>query len=160
MYTHGYLAQTLGTRDTPPYLSRLTHVDERNLQHTFSTDWPDAFFITNPIIPNVHPSVYIAGRPAWLLDYVLRDYGTVVPQRIWSPGTPSDAQRYNNVTLNLPIFFVENDRRALGLSLIHAAAGDTMRLLDARATAPVGHCHTTSIRIKVSIFQRRNLCKD
>jgi hypothetical protein len=135
-------------------------MDERFLQPASSHDWPDTFFITNhaiqnPAIQHTPPSTYISNRPAWLLDYLLRNYGTVVPQSIWSPGTPSDAQRYNNVTLNMPIFFVQSDRRTLGLQLVHAAAGDCMGVLNARAAAPVGGCHTTSIRIKVRVFKKR-----
>jgi hypothetical protein len=160
LYTDGYIARTLGARDTAQFLTRLLRVDERFLQPVSSHDWPNAFFITdhviqNPAIQHTPPSTYISDRPAWLLDYLLRNYGTVVPQSIWSPGTPSDAQRYNNVTLNMPIFFVRNDRRMLGLPLVHAAAGDCMGLLNARAAALVGGCHTTSIRIKVRVFKRQ-----
>jgi hypothetical protein len=103
---------------------------------------------------NAAPAILVGNRPAWLLDYFLQNNGTVVPQRIWSPGTPSDALRYNNVSLNMPIFFVNNDRERLGLRLVNAAAGDCMSLLNARATAPVGNGHTTSIRIKVSVPTR------
>jgi len=153
LYTHGYVARTLGARDTAQYLTRLLRVDERFHKPIPSHEWPGAFFITNPVIPNAHPHVYIADRPAWLLDYVLRNYGTVVPQSIWSPGTPSDAQRYNNVPLNMPIFFVQHDLGALGLQLVHAAAGDFMGLLNAGGAAPVGSGHTTSIRVKVSVLK-------
>jgi hypothetical protein len=153
LYTNGYVAQTFGTRDTPPFFTRLLRVNEYTIQPTVTHEWPGAFFITSPVVPNVR-SIYIShiNRHAWLLDYELRDYGTVVQQRIWSPGAPADAQRYNNVALNMPIFFVENNRSTLGLPLVHAAAGDCMRLLDAREAALVGNCHTTSIRINVSAF--------
>lgn len=154
LYTHSYIARTLEPRDAAQYFTRLLHVDERSLQPIFSQDWPNAFFITSPQVQNAAPAIRVEGRPAWLLDYLLQNYGTVVPQRIWSPGTPSDAQRYNNVSLNMPIFFVNNDRRTLGLRLVNAAAGDCMSLLNARSTAPVGNCHTTSIRIKVSVSTR------
>ena len=154
LYTHGYIARTLGPRDAAQYLTRLLRVDERFHKPIPSHEWSDAFFITNPVIPNAHPHVYIANRPAWLLAYVLRNYGTVVPQSIWSPGTPSDAQRYNNVPLNMPIFFVQHDLSALGLQVVHAAAGDFMGLLlGAGGAAPVGNCSTTSIRIKVSVLK-------
>ncbi|KAH9980585.1 hypothetical protein BJV74DRAFT_887741 [Russula compacta] len=122
-------------------------MDEHFLQPTFSPAWPSAFFITNPTVLNSRPSTNIDNRPAWLLDYEVQN-GTVIPQRIWSPGTPSDAQRYNNVALNMPIFFIHNDLRTLGLRVAHAAEGDCLGLLNARFTAPVGTCHTTSIRIK------------
>ena len=158
LYIHGYIARTLEPRDAAQYFSRLLHVDERFLQPILSQEWPNAFFITNPIVQNAAPAIPVGDRPAWLLDYVLRNYGTVVPQGIWSPGTPSDAQRYNNVSLNMPIFFVNNDRSTLGLRLVNAAAGDCMALLNARSTAPVGNCHTTSIRVKVSVSTRGEHC--
>ena len=126
--------------------------DEHFLQPTFSPAWPNAFFITNPTVLNSPPTIFIGNHPAWLLDYVVQN-GTVIPQRIWSPGTPSDAQRYNNVTLKMPIFFIHSDLRTLGLRLLHAAAGDCPGLLNARSRAPVGDCHTTSIRIKVCVRQ-------
>ena len=154
MYTHGYIARTLEPRDAAQYFTRLLHMDERFLQPRFLPEWPNAFFITNLVVQNVVPTILIDNHPAWLLDYVLQNNGTVVPQRIWSPGTPSDALRYNNVSLNMPIFFVNHDRKTLGLRLVNAAAGDCMSLLNARATAPVGNCHTTSIRIKVGVSTR------
>ncbi|KAH9955293.1 hypothetical protein BC827DRAFT_1271823 [Russula dissimulans] len=149
LYTHGTIARTLGARDAALYFTRLLRVDERALQPLFHHEWPEAFFTNSPTVPSAYPSVYTpSNRPAWLLDYVVRNYGTVVPQRIWSPGTAADAQRYNNVALNMPIFFVHNDRMTLGLQLVSAAAGHCVGLMNGRATAPVGTCHTTSIRIK------------
>jgi len=158
LYTHGYIARTLEPFDAAQYFTRLLHMDERFLQPIFPQEWPNAFFITSPVVHNPAPAILIGNHPAWLLDYVLRNNGTVVPQRIWSPGTPSDALRYNNVALNMPIFFVNNDRETLGLRLINAAAGDCMSLLNARVAAPVGNCHTTSIRIKVSVPTRGERC--
>jgi hypothetical protein len=134
-------------------LTRLLRVDERGLQPLFHHEWPEAFFITGPTVPSAYPSVYTtSNRPAWLLDYVVRNYATIVPQRIRSPGTAADAQRYN-VALNMPIFFVHNDRMTLGLQLVSAAAGHCVGLMNGCVTTPVGTCHTTSICIKVSESQ-------
>ena len=143
LYTHGYIARTLEPRDTAQYLTRLLRMDEHLIQLTFTQEWPGAFIITHPV----------TNGPALPVDYVLQNYGTVVPQRIWSPGTRSDAQRYNNVSLNMPIFFLQNDRKTLGLLLVNAAAGDCMGLLNARAPALVGNPHTITIRIKVSVSE-------
>jgi hypothetical protein len=52
-------------------------------------------------------------------------------------------------SFRMPIFFVQNDRRTLGLQLVHAATGDCMGLLNARDGAPVGNCHHIAMRIKV-----------
>lgn len=94
MFTHGYIARTFGAYQTTQYLIRLFRVDEHSLQPTSSQEWPEAFFITNPPVMSTHPSISIANRPTWPIDHVLRDYGTVVPQHIWSPNKPSDFQRY------------------------------------------------------------------
>jgi hypothetical protein len=51
-------------------------------------------------------------------------------------------------------FLVENNRRTLGLPLVHAAAGDCVRLLDVCDTAPVGNGHTISVHINVSVSNR------
>ncbi|KAI0277836.1 hypothetical protein BGY98DRAFT_1186968 [Russula aff. rugulosa BPL654] len=96
---------------------------------------------------NVHPITYIGNRPAWLLDYIVRDVGTVVPQSLWSPPTTTDAQRYSIASLNMPIFFIQRDRTTLGLPLNQAATGNCSAILNAHQTAPVGDCHTTFIRI-------------
>lgn len=151
IHTHGYIARTFGARAAAEYFTRLFRVDECSLQPILSQEWPGAFFITNTAMRDTHPSIPIANRPARPIDHVLRDYGTVVPQHIWYPSHSSDAQRYTDVALNMPIFLVHNDRRTVGLSLINVASGDCTALLNARATAPVGNAHTIAIRIKVSI---------
>ena len=70
---------------------------------------------------NVHAITYIGNRPAWLLDYMLRDVGTVrvVLRRFWFPTTTTDAQRYGTVPLNFSL-----DRTTLGSPLNQAAWRD------------------------------------
>ena len=109
------------------------------------------FLLLHPAVQNAHPTTLVGNRHAWLLDYMLRDVGTVVPQRLWTPSATSDAQRYGTVPLNMPIFFVQRDRATLGLPLNQAASGNCSALLNARHPAPVGLRHTTFIRIMVSI---------
>jgi hypothetical protein len=137
----------------PGYFTHLLRFDERVFQLDVSNG---AFLLLHPAVQNVHPITYIGNRPAWLLDYLLRDVGTVVPQCLWSPTATSDAQRYGSVPLNMPIFFVHRDRTTLGLPLNQAASGDCSALLNGRLPAPVGCCHTTFIRIMVSIFPSRS----
>jgi hypothetical protein len=149
----GNIAQTFGPESAAEYFARLLRVDVRSLRPIGTQEWPHAFFITSPAVEDAPPSAHIGGRPAWLLDYAIRQIGTVVPQRIWSAQNPSDAQRYGNAQLNMPIFFVHNDRVNLGLPQPRAVAGDCAMLLGANATAPVGDCSTTYIRINVSPFQ-------
>ena len=142
----------LGPMQTPGYFSHLLRCNERNFQLVFSNG---AFFLLHPAVQNVHPITYLGNRPAWLLDYYLRDVGTVVSQRLWAPAATADAQRYGTVPLNMPIFFIQRDYTTMGLPLNQAAAGHCAALLNARLPAPVGTCHTTFIRIMVSIFSSR-----
>jgi hypothetical protein len=146
----------LGTTHAPDYFTRLLRFDERVFQ---LVDSNGAFLLLHPALQNVRPITCIGNRLAWLLDYMLRDVGTVVSQRLWSPVSTSDAQRYGT-ELNMPIFFVQRDRTTLGLPLSQAASGDCSALLNARLPAPIGLCHTTFIRILVSIFSsHEQLCE-
>lgn len=135
----------------PGYLTHLLRFDERNFQLYVSNG---AILLLRPAVQNVHPFTSIGNYPAWLLDYLLRDVGTVVSQRLWTPAATSDAQRYGTVPLNMPIFFVQRDRPAIGLPLNQAASGQFPALLNARHPAPVGTRHTTFIRMMVSIFPK------
>jgi hypothetical protein len=154
LYTHGYIARMLRTMQAPKYFAHLLRFDERVFQLVVSNG---VILLLHPAVQNVHPITYIGNRPAWLLDYMLRDLGTVVPQRLWSPADTSDAQRYGTpgtVPLNMPIFFVQRDGTTLGFPLNQAASGDCSALLNGRLAAPVGRGHTTSIRIMVTIFPK------
>jgi len=149
--THGYISRMIGAMHAPRYFTHLLQFNERDIQLVASNDTSGAaaFLLIHPAVQNVQPIIYIDNRPAWLLDYTVRDIGTVVPQRrqVWSSADISDAQRYATVPLHMPIFFIQRDRRTIGLPLNLAAAGNCSSLLDARVTAPVGDRHTTTIRI-------------
>ena len=138
----------LGPIETPKYFARLLRFNERYLQLNVSTS-PGVFFIIHPAVQHAQPSASIAKRPAWLLDYRMRNYGTVVPLILdhWI------SEKLLRTPIFLPIFFVHSDRKTLGLRLIQAAAGNCAGLLNAHAPAPVGNCHTTLIRVKVSVSQ-------
>ena len=148
MYTHGYIAFTFGTEQAPRYFTRLLLFDERNCQFVVSNG---AFLLLHPALQNVRLITFIDNRPTWLLDYMLRNVGTVVWQRCWSPVVTADAQRYG-APLKMPIFFLQRDRATLGLPLNQAASGDCSALLNPRLPAPVGRSLTTFIRIMVNIF--------
>jgi hypothetical protein len=97
--------------------------------------------LLNPAVQSVHPITYIGNRPASIcpLDYMLEDVGrlgTVVPQRLWSPTTTADAQRYGTVPLIMPIFVIQRHRLTLGLPLNQAALRDCSALLNALAHPP------------------------
>jgi hypothetical protein len=111
----------LGPTQAPGYFTHLLRFDERVFPLVVS-DGP--FMLLHPALPNVRPITFIGNRLAWLLDYMLRDVGTVVSQRLWSSATTSDAQRYRTVPLNMPIFSFGGIARWLELPLNHAASGD------------------------------------
>ena len=162
----GILAHMFGPEGAASYFARLLKADVRSLHPTMSQEWPHAFFIARPAVqdataaPQAPPTLYINRRPAQLLDYTIRQVGTVVPQGIWSPGnnngnTASDtpARSIKTASLNMPIFFVGMDRVSLGLPLYVAIAeGDRAPLQGAGSPAPIGHGSTTYIRITVSNY--------
>ena len=154
LYTHGYITATFGALGASPYLTRLLQFDESLLQLHFTPE--TEAFIINPAFQHAQPSTYNRNRPAWPVDYKVREqrgYGSVVPQSNLGSGTPDDAQHYNNVSLKMPIFFIHSDRKTLGLPLIRAEVGDYAGLLNAHAPAPVGNSHTIFIPVKVSVSQ-------
>ena len=149
----GNLAHMFGPEGAAVYFARLLKVDVRSLQPTMSQEWPHAFFITSPTVTavqqNTVPPLYINLRPAHLLDYTIRQVGTVVPQGIWPPGNSAKAAA---ASLNMPIFFVGMDRVSLGLPLpVAIADGDRVSLRGAESSARIGHGSTMYIRITVSI---------
>ena len=130
------------------FFSRLLGVDPRFLRPTVShwQERPHAFFIASPDVQGT-PSFATNGR---LLDYVISQAGTVVPQRMFL-GNPTEAQRWSNGLLNMPIFFVHNDRVTLGLSLPGAVGVSQTMLLNAANAAPLRDNSTLYIRINASL---------
>jgi len=153
LYIDGNIAQMFSPAGAVQYFSRLLGVDSRSLRPTLSQEQPHAFFITSQAVyagaQDPHPSLVIDGRP---LDYAISQAGTIIPQRLWSPTNSTDALRFSNLLLNMPIFFVRNDRTTMGLPLLRAIEplGAHETLLGAGNMAPVGNCSTTYIRINVS----------
>jgi hypothetical protein len=154
------LAHMFGPEGAALYFARLLKADVRSLHPTMSQEWPHAFFITSPTAgasQQAPPTLYINRRPAQLLDYTIRQVGTVVPQAIWPPGnnnnnaSDSPTRSAKAASLNMPIFFVGMDRVSLGLPLhVAIAEGDRAPLQGASSPAPIGHGSTTYIRITVS----------
>lgn len=153
LYIDGNIAQMFSPAGAVQYFARLLGVDSRSLRPTLSQEQPHAFFITSQAVyagaQGAHPSHAIDGRP---LDYAISQAGTIIPQRLWSPTNATDALRFANLSLNMPIFFVRNDRTTMGLPLTRAIEpwGAHETLLCAGDMAPVGNCSTTYIRIDVS----------
>lgn len=151
IYVDGNIAQMSGPQGAAQYFARLLGVDARSLHPTVTQDWPYAFFITSSAVQTARPYLDINVRP---IDYAISQAGTVVPQSMWSPGNPLDGQRYANVPLNMPIFFVPVDRVALGLPLLRAVEGGhaNIQIQGANDAAPIGNGSTMYIRVRVRIF--------
>lgn len=149
LFVDGNIAQMSGPEGAARYFARLLGVDARSLRPAVTQDWPYAFFVTSPAVQTARPYLDINGQP---LDYAISQAGTVVPQSMWTPGNPADGQRYANVPLNMPIFFVPLDRITLGLPLLRAVEGGHANIQGANDTAPIGNGSTMYIRVRVSIF--------
>jgi hypothetical protein len=148
LFVDGNIAQMLSPEGAARFFSRLLGVDARSLRPTVSQERPHAFFITSSDAQNTRPSLAISGRP---LDYSITQAGTVVPQRMWCPGTPPDAHRFANASFNMPVFFVNNDHATLGLPLLRAVEGSCATLIRAGDAAPIGNGSTLYIRINVGL---------
>jgi hypothetical protein len=149
IFVDGNIAQTFSPEGAARFFARLLGVDLQSLRPTLSQERLHAFFIVSSAVQSARPSLAIDGRP---LDYAISQAGTVVPQRMWSPGVPSDTQCYANTSLNMPVFFVHNDRATLGLPLLKAVKGSRAILLGADDTAPIGNGSTMYIRINVGVL--------
>jgi hypothetical protein len=143
LYIDGNIAQMFSPEGAMRYFTRLFGVDARSLRPTVSQERPYSFFIISPAVENARRPIAVNG---WPLDYAISQAGTVVPQRMWSP---TDARR---VSLNMPIFFLNNDYVTLGIPLLKAVGRDRVMLLGARDTAPVGNATTLYLRINVCVF--------
>jgi hypothetical protein len=87
----------------------------------------------------------------WILDYLRKDTGLVIPQQIWVPQNRTEVQRYvAHEQLYPPIFLVHSDSRDLGFPLTDVAAGNCPSLRDADQMALVGPGSHAQIRINVS----------
>ena len=144
----GYIAYTFTPQVAEVYLTYLFKVDPKRVQAFGVHNWPGAFFVADPPMNHCRPQHIGNGRYAWLLDYVIRRGGSVVPQQLWSPQGQGDWRRYvEQALLHIPVFFVNMDG-SLGVPVSHAAAGQ-MSLRDAHEPAPLGDRTTTKIRISV-----------
>jgi hypothetical protein len=144
LYIDGNIAQTFSPEGAARYFSRLLGVDARSLRPAVSQESPHAFFVTSLAVQNAHPTLAINGRP---LDYAISLAGTVVPQRMFSSGNPTDS-------LNMPIYFLHSDRVTLGLALGRSGnvRSDRTALLGAGNALPVGNGSTLYFRINASYF--------
>jgi hypothetical protein len=148
LWIDGYLAHMFGPRDAEAYHASLLRREPRFIQwYTNVLESPGIFFAAPP--PELESD---EPEHDWTIDLAARDIpvGPVIPQQIWAPRKPSDAQRYvYHEQLHPPIFFVHKDDEGLGLPLTDAAAGNCMHLRGAEQAARVGTTAHAQIRINV-----------
>ncbi|KAI0060992.1 hypothetical protein BV25DRAFT_821216 [Artomyces pyxidatus] len=146
----GYLAFTFTPEAAYFYAFRLLQID------------PDSVATYTPNSPTATPMTYFYARPLpthlgqqprqIMLDIrVSPSFGSVVPQRLWTPHSRSMADAF----LEPPIWFVDVNGM-LGLSLVNAAAGFCHNLNGATNRMQFGGKHSTQIRINWPGYQEWN----
>ena len=141
----GYTAHTFTPKDAEMYLvGLLKRAHPRQIQ--WRTD------VTGAILA-APPAGLMSDQRDWVIDYAVRDTGSVIRQKIWTPRQMSDeVRRVDHEQLNCPIFFIHNNGQDLGIPLIEATRGNCMSLRDAEEAAPVGRSTHIQIRINVSLI--------
>jgi hypothetical protein len=144
LWVDGYIAYMFDPQFAERYHTSLLRRESRDINwHTEEAGSLSFFLAAAPITngPVQH----------WIIDYVAKDTGPVIPQQIWAPRNRSDARRYvEHEQLHPPIFLVHRDSIDLGFPLTDVAAGNCMSLRGADQTAPVGPGVHAQIRINVS----------
>ena len=138
----GYLSHMFGPLDAEMYHTSLLGTSSDLIpRHAMP---PEGIFVA------ATPPGVESNQGAWEIDYAIKDAGVVIPQQIWSPRNPADAQRYvHHEQMRPPIFFALKDG-SLGLPLTAAAAGNCMYLRGAKQVAAIGQGAHAQIRINVS----------
>jgi hypothetical protein len=146
LWVDGYLAHMFGPQAAEEYHASLLRRESRHINwQTQRSGFSLFFFAAAPATDGPGPV------QQWIIDYLRKDTGLVIPQQIWAPRNRSDARRYvDNEQLHPPIFLVHSNSGDLGFPLTDVAAGNCMSLRDANQTAPVGPGVHAQIRINVS----------
>ena len=141
----GYAARTFTPKDAEMYLVRLL-----KLAHPRQIQWRT--HVTGAVLA-APPAGIMSDQRDCVIDYAVRDTGSVIPQNIWTPKKMSDKVRnVDYEQLGCPIFFIHNNGQDLGIPLIDAAMGTCMSLRGAEGAAPVGPSVHIQIRINVSLI--------
>ena len=154
----GFIARTFGSEDANSYFKILLREPSSKhfLQYYRTSHHQSAWYITHNsnLVQCTSPGIPLQSAP--LLDYSVTAYGTVVPQRRWTPDSKvtfrqSVEKAVLQPRLQLPIFFV-NRNGGLGFRLPDILRGCDRDLQNANDFAPLGHKSMTShIRIGVSL---------
>jgi hypothetical protein len=142
----GYISQTFRSRAAEQYFLNLLKLTAIPTHATSPITWREGyFFFVYSVPPHVPRSLNPPAR--WAIDRCIVDGGTIVPQTMWSPGSPV-ARRLNveKALLQMPIFF-EDKNGILGLSLGASIDDGCHVLRDANDPAPLGPKTTAHIRI-------------
>ncbi|KAI0295984.1 hypothetical protein BC826DRAFT_257869 [Russula brevipes] len=141
----GYISETFSPRVAVIYVACVFKVEPTRLR-TFTHECrPGVFFASNPPTDHSRPPITLNGRPAWVLDYVIRFGGSVIPHQLWPHKLDDFLRSVGQASLHLPVFFLNMDGN-LGVPVMNAAAGQ-MSLDAAHEPAPLGGGYTTKIRI-------------
>ena len=136
----GYLTNMFGSADAEAYYSNLLKRETRLLRPYNLPNYPGIFFAAPPLRPDLNPT---PPQTPWVIDYAVRNWGTVIKQQIW-------VTRNQHEFLRPPIFFVHKNG-GLGLPLIQAARGDCMSLNGASSRAPLDAASSTHAQIRIHV---------
>lgn len=146
LLTDGYISYTFGPRHAEKYMAILFGVDKQMV--VAKCDQSGAFYVLNEPSRRSSPTVSINGQDAWLLDYDLSSYGSVVPQELWTPQRPNALIRYvRNAQIRVPVFFVNMDG-SMGVPIKDASMG-LMQLDGGQLPQPFSKSSELTIRIAV-----------
>ncbi|KAH9000350.1 hypothetical protein EDB92DRAFT_491428 [Lactarius akahatsu] len=169
IYVDGYIAYTFTSQVAEIYLAHLFKAGPKRVQAFGIHNWPGVFFVADPPMNHCRLRQIGNGRYAWLLDYVIRPGGSVVPQQLWSPQGQEcwDQERWcrtveqSEAQLHVPVFFVNADG-SLGVQASQAAVGN-MSLRDSNEPAPLGNGLYVNIRIRWpgrALFEQQTLLRN
>lgn len=146
----GYISQTFLSRASEMYFLNLLKSTSIPTHSTSSNTRREGYFFVHSVPPHIS-SRFPSSPGRWLLDRGIVDGGTVVPQVMWSPYSPSHRRKHVEMgKLLMPVFFEVKDR-VLGLSLEASVDGQCRVLRDANVPAPLSQKTTTHFRIIVSM---------
>jgi len=143
----GFIACMFASGDATHYF-RLLLRTQHFIQHYGIVYHRGSWFITHNVnfLQRNSPDVPLQTTP--LLDHSIgASYGTVVPQRRWTPADEVDVRRHvQGAVLQLPVFFV-NRNGSIGFPLLDILRGCDRHLRNSNDFASLGGKTTTQIRI-------------
>ncbi|KAI9440544.1 hypothetical protein H4582DRAFT_1937640 [Lactarius indigo] len=161
----GYISRAFNPKGAEEYFSHLLKTKNWKVLHLTlpSPREPSVVFVIQEASRHLQtpPFMDSNGVPFWLLDYAIKEPGTVVPQTLWIPHHKNDLKQHvEEANLQLPIFFIHGNG-SLGLSLEAAALGQCRTLRDANVHAQLGgKNHHTHPNLGYQDFKRQVQIRD